>query len=152
MEREPIHQPNAIDTAVHRLEQTVGDAFRGTHAGRHAQMRTPRALSAIHSVAHRLAYAAWMRNDAERLMDGLILEAFADSGLDYRDTMVRIAPFHRQATFMGLDVPAFFDRVAERCPLPEVSRTLRVFGPRTDIDEGGGWPTFAWMRPHEVVD
>jgi hypothetical protein len=34
----------------------------------------------------------------------------------------------------------------------EVSRTLCVFGPRTDIEEGGGWSTFGWMRPHEVVD
>jgi hypothetical protein len=44
------------------------------------------------------------------------------------------------------------DRAAQVCPLPEVTRTLRVFGPRTDIEEGGGWSTLDWTRPHEVVD
>jgi hypothetical protein len=194
MELGPIHQPNAIDVALHQIRQAVWEA-RGERPGgqtaypehgpllpvdgfgsradevdrigaelaraiedadelelRESRIRSGGALNVVLSVAHRLAYAAWMRSDGEQLSDGLFLRAFADGGSDYRDTMLGLAPFHRQAAAMGLDVPAVFDRVADACPLPEVGRTLRVFGRRTDVEDGGGWHTFDWMRPREVDD
>src|SRR3954471_3671451 len=68
----------------------------------------------------------------ESLRAELLRLLVAGRGLDLRDLLVVLAPYHDCAARMGVDPAAVFAEVAAACPLP-LRDAVRGFGRRTDI-------------------
>jgi hypothetical protein len=91
-----------------------------------------------------------LRTDLLRL---LLAYSKQGSGVDTRDVMWSLAPYHDCARRLGLDPAGFFDQVAD-ATTPELRDVVRGFGRRTDTgpEDFGGYaliesadgPAYVW--------
>ena len=138
--------PQPIDDAASRLARIIAETDPVDRLQSRVRLRDDQA-KLLWRFPERLARIAWTEGPESFIRDGLILMAFLDNGVDWRDTMLSLGPFHILLGAKGLSAAEVFEEAAATAPLPEIAHTFRSVGGRTDIVAGkAGWTAFDWMK------